>query len=323
MSHVAGPAAHPWRRAAALGAAALVVLGLLATVVRLDTPADPGIPRLGWSTWRADGVVVDVPAGSTSSELKSGEVVTAIAGHRLTERPGGVPQPTVGQSLEYDLNGAVRQVAMERPGPAVMIRNGWGDLIFVLALAGLAVALYWRRPEEPATGALPVGAAGLFSSPVLVVAGMPTLALATGGPLLWLFHLGTFPVYAVGWGGMVAMAMLLVPDHPWLRRSPQAMLAFAGAVGVLGVWAVGVMLAVSGTLDRLALIYTAPTPVIIVTELIVTDQERFAVSEFAKTLDSLRACLSSLIASALNSARPLRVSLTTLTSSSFSCSPPE
>jgi len=50
--------------------------------------------------------------------------------------------------------------------PAVMIRNGWGDLIFVLALAGLAVALYWRRPEEPATAALLVGAAGLFGSTV-------------------------------------------------------------------------------------------------------------------------------------------------------------
>jgi hypothetical protein len=127
VSDVAAPAAHPWRRAAALAAAALVVLGLLATVIRLDTPADPGMPRLGWSTWRADGVVVDVPPGSNSSELKSGEVVTAIAGHRLTERPGGVLQPTVGQSLEYEVNGAVRQVAMERPSPAVMIRNGWGE----------------------------------------------------------------------------------------------------------------------------------------------------------------------------------------------------
>jgi hypothetical protein len=54
--------AHPWRRAAVLVAAGLVVLGLLATVVRLDTPADPGIPQLGWSTWRADGAVIDVPA---------------------------------------------------------------------------------------------------------------------------------------------------------------------------------------------------------------------------------------------------------------------
>ena len=52
--------AHPWRRAAALVAAGLLVLGVLATAVRLDAPADPGLVRLGWSAWQADGVVVDV-----------------------------------------------------------------------------------------------------------------------------------------------------------------------------------------------------------------------------------------------------------------------
>jgi hypothetical protein len=61
-----------------------------------------------------------------------------------------VPQPTVGQSLPYEVNGVVRSVPMQRPSPAVMIKDGWGDLIFVFALAGLAVAVYWRRPEEPA-----------------------------------------------------------------------------------------------------------------------------------------------------------------------------
>ena len=263
--------AHPWRSAAVLVAAGLVVLGLLATVVRLDTPADPGIPQLGWSTWRADGVVIDVPVAEPNTVLHSGDVVMAVAGHRLTEPPGGVPQPTVGQPLPYQVNGVVRSVPMQRPSPVVMIKDGWGNLIFVFALAGLALALYWRRPEEPPTAALLVGAAGLFSSTVVVVANLPTLALATGGPLLWLFHLGTFPVYAVGWGGMVAMSLLLVPEHPWLRRSPRAVLALAygGPAGVLGIWAVAVMLAVSGTLDRLALVYAALTPVIIVTELIV------------------------------------------------------
>ena len=52
--------AHPWRRAAALVAAGLGVVGLLATAVRLDAPADPCLVRLGWSAWRADGVAVDL-----------------------------------------------------------------------------------------------------------------------------------------------------------------------------------------------------------------------------------------------------------------------
>ena len=266
----AAASAHPRRKAAALVAAALMVLGLLTTVVRLDTPADPGQPQLGWSTWQAEGVVVDVLAGSPSTELQSGDVVTAIAGHRLTEPPGDVPQPSLGQALPYEVNGLVQTIPMQRPNPAVMIKAGWGNLIFVLALAGLAIALYWRRPDEPATAALLVGAAGLFGSTLAVVAGLPTLALATGGPLLWLFHVSTFGVYAVGWGGMVAMAFLLVPEHPWLRRRPGAVLtlAYAGPVGVLVLWAVMVMIAVTGTLDRLALLYLGLTPVIIATEVI-------------------------------------------------------
>ena len=63
--------AHPWRSAAVLVAAGLVVLGLLAMVVRLDTPADPGIPQLGWSTWRADGVVIDIRAAEPNTVLHS------------------------------------------------------------------------------------------------------------------------------------------------------------------------------------------------------------------------------------------------------------
>jgi signal transduction histidine kinase len=115
-----------------------------------------------------------------------------------------------------------------------------------------------------------VGAAGLFGSTVVVVAGLPTLALATGGPLLWLFHLSTFGAYAVGWGGIVAMALLLVPKHPWLRRKPRAVLtlAYAGPVGVLILWAVVVMIAATGTLDRLALLYVGLSAVIIITEVI-------------------------------------------------------
>jgi signal transduction histidine kinase len=265
----AAASAHPRREAAALVAAALTILGLLAAAVRLDTPADPGMPRLGWSIWRASGVVVDVPAPEPGVMLHSGDTVTAIGGHRLTEPPGGVSQPTVGQPLPYEVNGVVQAIPMQRPSPAVMIKDGWGNLIFVIALAGLAVALYWRRPEEPATTALLVGAAGLFSSTLVVVAGLPTLALATGGALLWLFHLSTFCAYAVGWGGMVALAMLMVPDHPWLRRAPRAVLALAygGSALLLGLWAAAVMLAVSGWLDRLALIYASITPVIIATEL--------------------------------------------------------
>ena len=261
--------AHPWRRAAALVAAGLVVLGVLATAVRLDAPADPGLVRLGWSAWRADGVVVDVGAAETRSDLHTGEVVNAVAGHPLTDPPGGVPRPNVGEVLLYTVDGDDRPVMMLRPEPRVLLLDGWGNLVFVLALGGLALALYVRRPDEPATSALLVGASGLFGSTLAVVAGLPVLALATGGPLLWLFHLATSGVYLVGWGGMVAMGLLLTPDHPWLRRAPRVVLtsAYAGPAAVLGLWVVGVVLAVPTTTGRFALVSVGGSAVLAATQL--------------------------------------------------------
>src|SRR6188472_2199423 len=107
--------AHPWRRAAALVAAGLLVVGALATAVRLDAPADPGLVRLGWSAWLPDGVVVDVAAGETRSDLRSGEVVNAVAGHPLTDPPGGVARPSTGDVLPYTVDGTDRPVTMLRP----------------------------------------------------------------------------------------------------------------------------------------------------------------------------------------------------------------
>jgi hypothetical protein len=40
---------------------------LVATAGRLDAPADPSVMRPGWSTWRADGVVIDVTASEPST----------------------------------------------------------------------------------------------------------------------------------------------------------------------------------------------------------------------------------------------------------------
>ncbi|HLL63459.1 MAG TPA: histidine kinase [Propionibacteriaceae bacterium] len=262
--------AHSWRRAAALVAAGLLILGVLATAVRLDTPADPGLVRLGWSAWRPDGVVVDVPPAEVRTELRSGETVTAIAGHPLADPPGGVARPNAGEVLPYRVDGTIRPVVMLRPEPRVLLLDGWGNLVFVLALAGLALALYVRRPEEPGTAALLVGAAGLFGSTLVVVAGLPVLALATGGPLLLLFHLATGGAYLMGWGGIVALALLLSPGHPWLRHFPRLVLlsAYAGPAGILGLWVVGVVLTEPTTTGRFALVSVGSSVILAVTQLV-------------------------------------------------------
>ncbi len=78
------------------------------------------------------------------------------------------------------------------------------------------MALYLRRPEEPATTPLLVLSAGLLGSTLTVVAGLPALALATGGPELWLFHLNVVGAYSVAWGALLAFSLVLIPGHPWL-----------------------------------------------------------------------------------------------------------
>ena len=110
------------------------------------------------------------------------------------------------------------EVEIARPAIAPMLRYGWGNLVFVVALALLAVALYVRRPEEPATAPLLVVAGGLLGSTLAVVAGVPALAMATGGPVLWLYNLNTIGAYAVAWGALPVFALLLPGDRRVSRR---------------------------------------------------------------------------------------------------------
>ncbi|MEV1178482.1 hypothetical protein [Nonomuraea sp. NPDC049784] len=70
------------RRTPAGVAIALVVLGVVATAVRLDAPSDGGVVRLGWG---GDGVVVDVPGRPGGPGLRDGDLVTGVAGNRLAD----------------------------------------------------------------------------------------------------------------------------------------------------------------------------------------------------------------------------------------------
>jgi signal transduction histidine kinase len=256
------------RRAAALVAAALIVLGLAGVAARLDAPADPGVLRFGGATWSSAGVVVDVPDPPPGTRLRSGDLVTAIGGHPLAEGPGGLAAPPAGAILPYTVDGTDVPVRMSRPEPGGLARDGWGDLVFVVAFAALALALYRRRPEEPATGPLLVGAAGLLGSTLVVVAGLSPLAVATGGPPFWLFQVNVVVVYALAWGALLALSLLFVPDHPLLRRRRRAVLRAVVAVPPLAVLAVAAVaaLAVPEPLVRLGVVHVATTLTIALTQ---------------------------------------------------------
>jgi hypothetical protein len=180
-----------------------VLLGVIAVAVRLDAPTDGTVV----SFWQVDGVVVTVPDSTASQGLQTGDLVTGIAGERLADGLGGLARPALGDELEYDIvrNGPSQvTVTVDRPDPYLLL-VGWGDLIFVVALAALASALYFRRPGEPATTPLLITAAGFLGTTLTFEAGLPALALATSGPLLWLYNLNSIYLYAVSWGAFARL----------------------------------------------------------------------------------------------------------------------
>jgi hypothetical protein len=216
------------RRAPALVAVVLVLLGVIAVAVRLDAPSDGTVV----SFYQVDGVVVDVPSPVDGSGPQSGDVVIDIAGQRLANGLGGQARPQLGDEIGY---GIVRAAAatrvtvdVDRTDPYPLLAAGWGNLVFVFALAGLATALFLRRPEEPSTTPLLLAGAGLLGSTLAFVTGIPALALATGGPVLWLYDLSVIAVYSFAWGPALAFALQLPRDDPALRPR-RAMLALAYA----------------------------------------------------------------------------------------------
>jgi signal transduction histidine kinase len=220
-------------------AAGLVLIGALAVAVRLDGASDGTVV----SSWRTDGVVVQVLAGGEEVQLRTGDVVTTIAGQRLADGLGGLARQVPGQQVAYEVvrEGAPQRLTahLVRVDPYPLLAAGWGNLLFVVSLAGLATALYMRRPEEPATTPLLIAAAGLLGSTVAFVAGVPALALATGGPVLWLYNLSVIGAYVVAWGATLAFALQLSGAQRWHRRGRAVLtVAYAGPPGLMLIWMV-------------------------------------------------------------------------------------
>ena len=250
-------------------AVALVVLGILATAVRLDAPSDGSIIDLTWASWRFDGVIVDVPGVPAGAGLHSGDLVTAIAGHRLADGLGGVARPALGTAVRYDVTRDTAtsvEVTVGRPDPYPLLNRGWGNLVFVLSLAGLAVALYLRRPEEPATAPLLVFAAGLLGSTLTVVAGLPALELATAGPQMWLFHLNAIGAYSVAWGAALAFSLTVTARRPGLRRGRHVLAtAYAAPLTIMVIWSAVAALLAPDSIRWLGLVHSGQTAVVAAT----------------------------------------------------------
>ena len=225
---------------AAVLASVLVVLGVLGVAVRFDAPADGA--RV--TDWVPGGVVVAATdrGGDLDTGLRTGDMVGPWVVRRWRAPAGGAPAP--GVTLPYEVERAGRTVTIEvpigRPTVGPMLRYGWGNLVFVVALVLLAVALHLRRPDEPSTAPLLVVAGGLLGGTLVVVAGVAPLVMATRGPAQWLYDLNTIGAYAVAWGALPVFALLLPGDRVVSRRTlvlaglaaPAATLVVLVAAGV-------------------------------------------------------------------------------------------
>ncbi|MBU2667843.1 hypothetical protein KOI35_30460 [Actinoplanes bogorensis] len=248
------------RRWPAVLAALLVVLGVIGAAARLDAPSDGSVIRFGGAAWRGDAVRVRV-TGETA--LRDGDEVTSIGGNRLT---GGL-EVRIGDTVPYELRaGGTRDVTLTRADLGGPVRDGWGDLVFVVSLALLAVALSVRRPDEPAVPPLLVAAAGLFGSTVVVVAGLPAVALAIGGPGPVLYFANTAGAYSIAWGALFVLALRFTPDHPWARP---AVIRAGYAAPLLAMLAVTIGAALTGpnAVTRYTTLVVAQNAVVTVTAL--------------------------------------------------------
>ena len=254
------------RRAPALLAVVLVLLGVIAVAVRLDAPSDGTVV----SFYQVDGVVVDVPSPVDGSGLQTGDVVIEIAAQRLGNGLGYLARPQFGMEIPYDIVRAATTirvtVGVDRTDPYPLLAAGWGNLVFVFALAGLATALFLRRPEEPSTTPLLLAGAGLLGSTLAFVTGIPALALATGGPVLWLYSLCVIAVYSFAWGPALAFALLLPRDDPALRpRRTMLAVAYAAPLVLMLLWMVTVALIAANVLRWFDLVFAGQTAVVAAT----------------------------------------------------------
>ena len=254
------------RRAPAIVAVLLVLLGVIAVAVRLDAPSDGTVV----SSYGVDGVVVDMPGPADGPGLQTGDLVIEIAAQRLANGLGYLARPQFGQEIPYDIVRAATTirvtVAVDRTDPYPLLAAGWGNLVFVLALAGLATALFLRRPEEPSTTPLLLAGAGLLGSTLAFVTGIPALALATGGPVLWLYSLCVIAVYSFAWGPALAFALQLPRDDPALRpRRTMLAVAYAAPLVLMLLWMVTVALITANVLRWFDLVFAGQTALVAAT----------------------------------------------------------
>ncbi len=95
---------------------------------------------------------------------------------------------------------------------------------------------------------------------------MPALALATGGPLLWLYNINIVGAYAIAWGALLAFALRLGDTSDGARSSPSVLrVAYLGPPVLTAIWLAVAGLLAPNLLSWFDLVYTGTTVLVVAT----------------------------------------------------------
>jgi signal transduction histidine kinase len=240
--------------AAAALAGGMLVVAIAFVTLRVAAPTDGVTGSYVTTSWSAQGMTVTPlteGAAAAAGGLRAEDRVVSAAGRPLEAwaaamldpglaRPALAPGTTVSYQVERD--GTVRPLALPlAPYPlAGVLAASWSTLLWVLAMAGVGMYLFARRPHEAATRALLVGGCAALGSTLPWVIGLGPADLVAGGPLPILYLVATFGVYSVFWSAALHFALVFPGD---LVNAPMqgrlVRLAYLVPIGAQAAWMAG------------------------------------------------------------------------------------
>ena len=202
-----------------------VAAGLIFLAWRAFGGADGGLIPFYGDSWQTNGVGVE--AVDAATELRTGDVVTTIAGRSVSDWIDASLDPTLDRSaltaadpiayavIRYGTGQALSVEYATRDVGGVLADN-WANLLFAAVMLGVGLYVLWRRPELSASVALAIAGCGVAGSILPWLLGIQTSDIAFGWPFL-VYVLGASLIYMLLWPAGALHLPLALAGNPSRR----------------------------------------------------------------------------------------------------------